>query len=113
MALTKTDIVKRVQEQVQLRNRIRSRQQWLFPEMNRRWLSRNRARAIVDTLFETVKKTLASGEDVQISGFGRFRVTFRWARRGRNPQTGEMLILRSRRTVTFRPSGRLRRRINL
>jgi len=76
------------------------------------FLGRRRATAIVDTLFETVKGALARGEDVRISRFGKFQVKFKWARRGRNPQTGEMIILKSRRIVTFRPSPKLKEKMN-
>jgi len=67
---------------------------------------------IVETLLEIIKKTLASGEDVLISGFGRFCVRGKAERKGRNPSTGEDLILSSRRVVTFRCSGKLRDRVN-
>lgn len=104
MTLSKAQIARRVQEQVTFKKLARGRQLWLFPEMNRRHLSRKRAGQIVDALFEILKSALARGEDVQIRGFGRFRVSFQWARKGRNPQTGEMIMLRSRRRVCFRPS---------
>jgi integration host factor subunit alpha len=113
MTLTRTDIVRNVMERVRFKRRNKSQQQFLFPEMDCLFLSRKRATEIVNTLFETIKKTLASGDDVRISGFGKFQVRFKWARRGRNPQTGDMIILRSRRTVTFRVSPRLREKINL
>ena len=62
---------------------------------------------------QIIKETLARGEDVRISGFGKFQAKFKWARRGRNPQTGEMIILNSRRIVTFRASKKLREKVNL
>ena len=52
------------------------------------------------------------GSDVLISGFGKFNVTNKRPRRGRNPQTGEALILDARRVVTFKPSGVLRDKVN-
>ncbi len=113
MTLNKGDIIRSVQEQVRFRSRLRGRQMWLFPEMNTRMLSRQQAGRLVNTLFEKVKAALARGEDVSLRGFGRFQVKFRWARKGRHPQTGEMLILGSRRTVTFRPSSRLREKMNV
>ncbi len=61
----------------------------------------------VELLFETMKSTLASGEDVLISGFGKFIVKEKLERKGRNPATGDDLTLRSRRVVTFKCSGRL------
>jgi integration host factor subunit alpha len=59
-----------------------------------------------------MKKCLASGEELLISGFGKFNVKDKNARRGRNPQTGEELILEPRRVITFKPSGILRTKIN-
>ena len=61
---------------------------------------------------EIIKQTLASSEDVLISGFGRFCVKNQEERRGRNPQTGEDMALRPRRVVIFRCSGVLRDRIS-
>jgi integration host factor subunit alpha len=79
---------------------------------NQNVMSKKDASHIVDTLLETIKNTLASGEDVLISGFGKFEVKDKNARRGRNPATGGPLLLRNRRVVTFKLSGRLRERIN-
>ena len=67
---------------------------------------------IVETLFEIIKKTLEDGEDVLISGFGKFSVKGKNQRRGRNPQTGEPIMLSPRKVVTFKCSGVLRQRIN-
>ena len=67
---------------------------------------------IVESLFELIKKTLASGEDVMISGFGKFSVKKKKERKGRNPVTGENLILKPRKVVTFECSGKLRKRMN-
>ena len=75
-------------------------------------LSKIQARGIVETLFETIKKNLEEGEDILISGFGKFCVRGKKPRRGRNPQTGEDMMLDSRRVVTFKPSGVLRDKIN-
>jgi len=112
MALTKRDIVNRVMHEVRLKNRRKSPQKFLFPEMDCISLSRRRAEEIVESLFEIIKKTLAGGEDIVIAGFGKFQVKFKWARKGRNPQTGEMIILRSRRIVTFQTSPKLRKKMN-
>jgi len=112
MALNKEHIVRSVMEHVGFKPRRKSLQLFLFPELDRIFLSRKRAGEIVDSLFGKIKDALARGEDVQISGFGRFRVKFRWARKGRNPQTGEMIILRSNRTVLFKTSQKLREKIN-
>ena len=67
---------------------------------------------LVETLLELIKKTLESGEDVLISGFGKFQVKSKGKRKGRNPATGEDMILRPRRVVTFHCSGKLRAKIN-
>jgi integration host factor subunit alpha len=75
-------------------------------------LSKQKARTTVDTVFELVKKELESGEDVLISGFGKFIVRKKEARRGRNPQTGQDLTLEPRRVITFKCSPRMRERIN-
>ena len=112
MTLTKRDIVNSVMHEVRLENRRKGPQKFLFPEMDCISLSRRCAEEIVESLFEIIKKTLASGEDIVIVGFGKFQVKFKWARKGRNPQTGEMIILRSRRTVTFRTSPTLRKKMN-
>ena len=68
--------------------------------------------ATVESLFETIKRTLASGEDVLISGFGKFCVKDKKERKGRNPQTGDDMILDARRVVMFKCSGVLRDEIN-
>lgn len=112
MALTKADIVKSVREKVRFKPRRKSQQRFLFPEMDCLFLGRRRATDIVNTLFEIIKVSLARGHDVRISRFGKFQVKFKWARRGRNPQTGEMIILKSRRIVTFRPSPKLKEKMN-
>jgi integration host factor subunit alpha len=67
---------------------------------------------LVETLLEIIKSKLASGEDVLISGFGKFCVKEKRARRGRNPATGESMMLEARRVVTFKCSGQLRVKIN-
>ena len=67
---------------------------------------------LVETLLELIKKTLESGEDVLISGFGKFQVKSKGKRKGRNPATGEDMMLRPRRVVTFHCSGKLRAKIN-
>jgi len=67
---------------------------------------------VTETLLEIMKRTIASGEDVLITGFGKFCVKDKKKRRGRNPQTGEDMALRPRRVVTFRCSGVLRDRTN-
>ena len=63
-------------------------------------------------IIETMKSSLASGEDLLISGFGKFSVKEKRERKDRNPATGDDLTLRSRKVVTFKCSERLRDRIN-
>ena len=67
---------------------------------------------IVETLLEIIKSTLESGDDVLVSGFGKFCVKQKRERRGRNPATGEYLMLAPRKIVTFRCSGKLKDKIN-
>jgi integration host factor subunit alpha len=75
-------------------------------------LSRIQSRNVVERLFDIMKQTLQSGENLLVSGFGKFVVKNKAARRGRNPQTSEQLQLRARRVVVFKASGVLRKRIN-
>jgi len=67
---------------------------------------------IIEALLEIIKSTLEKSEDVLISGFGKFCVKQKKQRRGRNPATGEDLILRERKVITFKCSGKLRNKIN-
>jgi integration host factor subunit alpha len=75
-------------------------------------LSKSQSRVVVERLFEVMKDTLEKGEDILVSGFGKFAVKDKSARRGRNPQTTEDLQLRERRVVVFKTSGVLRNKIN-
>jgi integration host factor subunit alpha len=92
MALTKADIADSVSKRV--------------------GMTRNRSLDVVETLLELMKKTLEDGEDVLITGFGKFCVKNKKQRKGRNPQTGGEMILAPRRVVTFQCSGILRKKIN-
>lgn len=92
MALTKTDIIDKIAKDNNL--------------------SPTEAKDTVEELLEILKTTLASGEDVMITGFGRFCVNEKKPRRGRNPATGEDIILKKRRVITFKCSGKLRDKIN-
>lgn len=92
MALTKADIIESVNQQLG------------FPQ--------KKSTELVEQLIETIKLTLASAEDVLVSGFGKFCVNEKKKRRGRNPATGEEMMLRARRMVTFKCSGKLRRKVN-
>jgi integration host factor subunit alpha len=73
---------------------------------------RNRSVELIQTLLEIIKSKLVSGEDVLISGFGKFCVKEKRQRRGRNPATGEAMMLHALRVVTFKCSGQLRDMIN-
>jgi integration host factor subunit alpha len=92
MTLTKIQIVESIQNQTG------------FPK--------NKSSEIAETLLEIIKNTLATGEDVLISGFGKFCVKEKRERKGRNPATGEDLMLKHRKIVTFKCSGKLRDKIN-
>ncbi len=92
MALTKENIINSVYEQTQL--------------------PKSRSREVVERLLEIIKATLEQGEDILISGFGKFMVKHKAARRGRNPQTRAALQLRARKVVVFKTSGVLRKQIN-
>ena len=92
MTLTKIQIVESIQNQTG------------FPK--------NKSSEIVETLLEIIKRTLANSEDVLISGFGKFCVKEKRERKGRNPATGDDLMLKPRKIVTFKCSGKLRDRIN-
>jgi integration host factor subunit alpha len=67
---------------------------------------------MLESLLELVEKTLESGEDVLVSGFGKFCVKQKKERKGRNPATGQDLMLGSRKVVTFKCSPILRSKIN-
>ncbi len=67
---------------------------------------------LMESILKTIKMTLESGEDVLISGFGKFCVKEKKERRGRNPQTGDDLMLGSRRVVIFKCSSLLKDKIN-
>jgi integration host factor subunit alpha len=92
MALTKNVIVEQLQTQLG------------FPK--------NQSAEVTESLLEIVKSTLASGDDVLVSGFGKFCVKEKKERKGRNPATGNDLMLKPRRVVTFKCSGKLREKVN-
>jgi integration host factor subunit alpha len=75
-------------------------------------LNKPQATRVVETFLESIKKTLESGEEVLISGFGKFCVNEKKERRGRNPATGEDLILPPRRVIAFKCSPVLRNKVN-
>ncbi len=79
---------------------------------NRLGLPKKECAETFETLLDIIKSTLTSGEDILISGFGKFNVKNKRERRGRNPATDEYLVLPPRRVVTFKCSGKLRDRVN-
>ena len=74
--------------------------------------TKNQASEIVETILELMKSSLESGEDVLISNFGKFQVKEKRQRRGRNPSTGEDMMLKPRKVVTFRWSRNLKEKLN-
>ena len=74
--------------------------------------TKNHSSEIVENLLELIKSSLESGDDVLISGFGKFCVKEKGERKGRNPATGEDMMMKPRKVVTFRCSARLREKIN-
>jgi integration host factor subunit alpha len=75
-------------------------------------LGQTRSLQLVDALFEFIKQTLESGEDVLISGFGKWSVKQKQERWGRNPQTGESLTLAARKVITFKCPLALKKKLN-
>jgi integration host factor subunit alpha len=93
MTLTKADLVQQVYK-------------------NHDTLTKAQATDSVESFLRISKNSLIDGQDLLLSGFGKFNVKDKNARRGRNPQTGDELTLEARRVVTFKPSGILRDKIN-
>ena len=75
-------------------------------------LTKIQATDSVEAFLHISKNSLINGSDLLLSGFGKFNVKDKKSRKGRNPQTGEELILDARRVVTFNPSGILRDKVN-
>ncbi len=92
MALTKTIIAEKIQDELDL--------------------SRTTTYEVMEEFLEIIKETIEKGEDIMISGFGKFCVNEKQARKGRNPATDEEMTLPARRVVTFKCSGKLRDLIN-
>jgi integration host factor subunit alpha len=67
-------------------------------------ISNREAARLVDIIFDSIKRRLGDGEKVQITGFGTFVIRQKRERRGRNPQTGEEMLIKPRRSIAFRPS---------
>jgi len=74
--------------------------------------SKKEAAEVVEAVFSTMKDTLSQGQKIKISGFGNFVVRDKNERMGRNPQTGEPIIISSRRVLTFKPSQVLKAQLN-
>ncbi len=92
MTLTKDSIIGSVQEKAKI--------------------PRQKSTVLVETLFEIIKTTLEKKDDILISGFGKFAVKDKATRRGRNPATGEGMILNKRRVVTFKCSSVLKNKLS-
>jgi integration host factor subunit alpha len=75
-------------------------------------LSKKESQDIVETIFDTMKDILKSGDKIKISGFGNFILRDKRPRKGRNPQTGDDIQITARRVLTFRPSQILKAHIN-
>ena len=75
-------------------------------------MTKAQAGEAVETFLRIIKSSLENGADVLLSGFGKFNVNDKTARKGRNPQTGKSLMLDARRVVTFKPSRKLREKVN-
>ena len=67
---------------------------------------------IVNNFFNSIKKALANGEDVKLSGFGNFILNEKVERPGRNPRTGKSHIIAARRVVTFKAGTKLKSIVN-
>jgi integration host factor subunit alpha len=76
------------------------------------YFPKNRSAEVLELLLELIKNKLENGENVLVSGFGKFCVRSKKERRGRNPATGEDMLLSGRRVITFRCSHLLRKKIN-
>jgi len=92
MALTKVQLIERIQ--------------------SKNGLTKKRNTELVETTIDIIKNTLSTGEDVLIVGFGKFCVREKAERKGRNPATGEDKMISARRVITFKCSGKLRKKIN-
>lgn len=91
MALTKIEIVDNLVEKFKLDRRV--------------------AKQLVEQFFEEIRRTLESGEDVKLSGFGNFTLREKSSRPGRNPKTGETAMVSARRVVMFKAGQKLRARV--
>jgi integration host factor subunit alpha len=90
--MTKADIVERIYEKV--------------------GFSKKEATEVVESIFEIIKARLEQGEKVKISGFGNFAINTKRPRKGRNPQTGETIVISGRRVLSFKSSPVLKKNLN-
>lgn len=90
--MTKADIVERIKDKLGLKA--------------------TESQELLETVLQIMKNTLESGEKLKVAGFGNFIVKQKLARRGRNPQTSETIIIDARKILTFKPSAVLCRAIN-
>ena len=95
MTLTKATIIEKLQD-----------------ELGSAGFTKSKSSEVIETLLSIMKETMEKGEDILISGFGKFQVREKTQRKGRNPATGDAMMLSPRRVVTFKCSGRLREKIN-
>ena len=91
--MTKADIIKNVHEKI--------------------GVSKGDSARLVESVFDIIKETLAAGEDVKISGFGKLSIREKQARRGRNPQTGDEIEITARKVLTFKSSQVLKKALNV
>ena len=92
MALTKSQIIRSIQSQF--------------------GVSQNSSIEIFESFLEIIKQSLEKGEDVMISGFGKFCVNKKSERKGRNPKTGESIVIEPRKVVTFKSSVKIKDKLN-
>jgi integration host factor subunit alpha len=92
VAMTKADIVEKIYEKV--------------------GISKKESAELVEQVFDLIKVTLEAGEKIKIAGFGNFIVKEKADRRGRNPQTGDEIVISARKILTFKPSQVLKAEIN-
>ena len=95
MTLTKATIIEKLQD-----------------ELGSAGFTKSKSSEVIETMLSIMKEKMEKGEDILISGFGKFQVREKTQRKGRNPATGDTMILSPRRVVTFKCSGRLREKIN-
>jgi len=93
MALTKADFAEK-----------------LFDELG---MNKREAKEMVELFFEEIKSSLEQGQQVKISGFGKFELRDKSSRPGRNPKTGEEIPITARRVVTFRSGQKLKARVEV